>query len=337
MWGAPILQVINESTGVDILPRLAGIWKSCRVVDNEGTESDSAEIACVYNVRVKLPRKGEKYRILMGWEKSGVVLQGVYSVQTYTRRGDPESGHELVIELRAGDFVDKLKEKGREHFDEDTTFGELMDRMAKRAGLSAETDPALKSVKLPYKLWWDQSVIDFVTEAAAEIGGTVKPAGGKLIARKRDAENSASGKPLKGILLRHNRSYGYEAKIEPRPEYGSVAASWHDEKSGRRKTVKEQTGRDGPTFVIKKQHATEDEAKQAAMAEAYALGADSWTGTFESPGLPDAFAGAQVKLEGFGPPIDGIVKAESVSKEVTAEGGFKTTVTTSAGKEKKAE
>jgi uncharacterized protein len=335
MWGAPILQVINESSGVDILPKLAGIWKSVRVTDNEGTESDGAEITCIFDAKVRLPKKGEKYRILMGWERSGPVLQGIYSVQTYNRRGDPDTGHELIIKLRAGDFIDKLKGKGREHFDEGTTFGDVMDRMAKRAGLQAETDPELRSIKLPYKLWWDQSIIDFVTETAEEIGGSVKPAGGKLIARKRDGENSASGKPLSDILLIFDRVYAYEAEIEPRTEYKTVAASWHDEKSGRRKVVKEETGREGPVFTIKKQHTTEDEARKAAKSTAYDMGAESWKGTFEHPGIPDAFAGAKVICQGFGPPIDGKVKAESVTKEVTADGGFKTTIVTSAGKEKK--
>jgi uncharacterized protein len=335
MWGTPVLQVINETTGVNILPKLAGLWKSCRVVDNEGTKSDSAELVCIYDAGVKLPRKGEKYRILMGWKGSGVVLQGTYTVQTYSRRGDPETGHELIIKLRAGDFTEKLKGKGRKHFEDNTTFGEVIDQMAKRAGLQAETDPALKSIKLPYKLWWDQSIIDFVTEVAEEIGGTVKPAGGKLIARKRDAPNSASGKAMSPILIRYDASFSYEAEIEPRPEYGSVAASWHDAKSGRRKTVTEKTGRDGPVHTIKKQHATEDEARKAAKAAAYAMGAMSWTGTFDTYGLPAAFSGADVTLEGFGNPIDGKVKAESVTKEVTADGGFKTTVTTSAGNEKK--
>jgi uncharacterized protein len=335
MWGTPILKVINGDSGVDILPKLAGIWKSVKVVDNEGTESDSAELTCIYDAKVALPKKGQKYLVWMGWQGSGVVLQGQYTVQSYSRRGDPESGHELIIKLRAGDFVDKLKAKGREHFDEGTTFGDLMERMAKKAGASAEVDPSLKTVKLPYKLWWDQSIIDFLTEAADEIGGTVKPAGGKLIARKRDAENSAGGKPLKDILIRHDRSYGYDIEIEPRPEFGSVAASWHDEKSGRRKVVKEKTGRDGPVHIIKKQHANEEEAKKAAKAEAYDLGARSGSGSFECPGQAEAFAGAKAIASGYGPDIDGVWKAESVSKEVTADGGFKMTVTVSAGKEKK--
>jgi hypothetical protein len=262
------------------------------------------------------------------------VLQGVYTVQKISLRGSPEEGDKISVKLRAADYVDKLKAHGSRHYD-DGTFGELVKKVAKEAGLEAAIAPEVASIALPYQLRWQQSPIDFLTEIGARYGVLIKPAGGRLVALKRGAGKSASGQPLETILIKRRASYGYEIETEPRPNVGHVAASWHDAKSGKRKIVKEQTGRDGPIFILPHQHKSEAEAKASAKAEAYERGNNSGSGHFDSPGLPRAKAEAPVIVSGFGWPIDGRWKAESVTKRWTAQGGFETIVSVKAGTERK--
>ena len=334
MWRRPILQILN-SGGKNILPGLAGLWTSCHVSEQAGGESDTAQIVCVGPpAKFGLPGRGDKFTILGGWEDEGPVMQGVFTVQKIVYSGDPDSGDTIAIQLRAADFVDKLKAHATKHYD-DETFGGIVKDVAKQAGLDAQVDADVAKIKVPYRLRHQQSHIDFLTELGEELGAVVKPAGGKLIAVKRGSGKSASGKDLRPIEIVRRKGWGYEIEIEPRPEVGSVAAGWHDEKNGKRKVVKHKTGRDGPIHTLPHPFRSEDEAKKAAESEAYEMGNNTGTGHFESPGLPHAHAEAQVTASGFGKPIDGRWKAESVEKVWDAQGGFSTTVTVKAGDEQK--
>ncbi len=71
MWRRPVL-IINNSGGNNILPALKGRWKYCSVVDKAGRESDEAEIVCIGPPSsMPLPKKGDKFTILMGWSDTG--------------------------------------------------------------------------------------------------------------------------------------------------------------------------------------------------------------------------------------------------------------------------
>lgn len=217
----------------------------------------------------------------------------------------------------------------------EATFGDLVRKEAKAAGLKALVDPVLDRLKLGYRLRWDQSPIDFLNEVADDVGATIKPAGGKLVAMKRGGGTTGGGKALEPIVIRRRRSFGYDVDIEPRPEAGHVAAAWQDEKTGRRRLTKVPTGRDGPIVILPHPYRSEIEAREAAKSQAYERGNNSGSGYFESPGLPRARAEAPVIASGFGGFIDGRWKAESVEKVITVQGAFTTTVNIAAGDEKK--
>lgn len=336
MWRRPLLEVRNGS-GKDVLPGLEGLWISVQTTDKAGKESDEAKIVTIGPPsKLALPKRGDPFDILMGWADEGLVLQGRFTFQKAQAIGTPERGHTLVLTFRAADFVDKLKGQGREHYD-DTTFGDLMEQIAGKAGLQAQVDPALAKIKLGYRVRWDQSLIDFGTEIAEELGATLKPAGGKLVAMKRGGGKSGSGQALEPILIQFDEDFGYEIDIEPRPEAGKVAAAWQDGKSGERKLKSKATGRDGPTKILAHPFRSEEDAEEAAEAEGYESDNASGSGHFETVGLPRARAEAPVIASGYGPLIDGKWKAETVEKTVTSKGGFLTTVRVTAGTDKKGE
>lgn len=335
MWRRPLLEVRNVSTGRNILPQLKGLWTEVKTTDNDGKESDTAEITCIYRKGMTLPTKGEAYDIYMGWADEGLILQGRFTVQKISRNGSPVEGHKLVIQLRAADYVDKLKAEGTQHYDEGTTFGSLMDGLGKQAGLEVVVPDELRQIKLGYRLRYQQSPVDFASEVAEEFGATVKPAGGKLIVTARGEGKSASGKDLDTITIRYRRSYAYDIEVEPRPAVGNVAAAWQDPDTGKRRYAKEETGMDGPIRVLDHPYRSEAEARQAAKADAREQAFNTGEGYFQSPGLPKARAGATVVASGYGEPIDGNWKADSVEKTINSDAGFDTTINITADKQGK--
>ena len=83
------------------------------------------------------PGRSEKFTILGGWEDEGPVMQGEFTVQKIVCGGDPEEGDRITIHLRAADYVDKLKAHASKHYD-DKTYGDVIEDVAKQAGLEAE-------------------------------------------------------------------------------------------------------------------------------------------------------------------------------------------------------
>ena len=332
MIRVPVLQILNKS-GVDILPRLTGLWVSCKVSESAGQESDTAEIVCVRTATTVLPARGDEFTILGGWLDEGPVNQGRFTVQKITLSGGGQDGDMFSVQLRAADYVDRLKGHATKHYD-DTTYGKIVEDIAKQCGLDASVDSDVAKIKVPYALRFEQSHIDFLTHLSDDVGAVCKPAGGTLIAVRRGGGKSASGKDLSPILITRGICLGYDLEIEPRPEVGDVAAAWHDEKTGKRKIAKHKTGRKGPVAHLPHPYRSEDEAKKAAEADAYERGNDSASGDFRCVGLPQAHAEAPVVVSGFGSPIDGRWKAESVEK-VWGEEAFITTVSVKAGDDQK--
>ncbi len=332
MFRRPILQILNKG-GNDILPRLGGLWISCKVNESAGQESDTAEITCVRTAMTPLPNRGDEFTILGGWFDEGPVDQGRFTVQKIMLAGGGEDGDLFSVQLRAADYVDKMKGHTTKHYD-DSTYGKIVKDIAKQCGLEASVDDDVANIKVPYRLRWDQSHIDFLTHLSEEVGAVCKPAGGKLIAVKRGGGKSASGKDLTPIQIMRGIVTGWDIEIEPRPETGETIAAWHDEKSGKRKTAKHKTGKKGPAAHLPHPYRSEDEAKKAAEADAYERGNDSASGDFKCMGLPHAHAEAPVIVSGFGSPLDGQWKAESVEK-VWGNEAFITTVSVKAGKDDK--
>jgi hypothetical protein len=94
--------------------------------------------------------------------------------------------------------------------------------------LRPSSRPSCADIKIPYRLRWNQSAIDFATDFADEIGAITKPQAGRLVIRKRGAGASASGLTLPAITVHHDPSYAYEFTIEPRPDFKETETPWFD-------------------------------------------------------------------------------------------------------------
>ena len=332
----PVLQILN-SGGKDIVPKLDGFWLECSVTEHEDGKSDSASLVCIGPpAEFGLPAEGDEFTILMGWEEQGKpVEQGKFSMQKPRMYGNPRDGHRISLQLRAADYKDKHKHQINKHYDEGKTLGEIVRDQAKALGLEGVVDPELDKVKLPYQLIWQQSRIDYLGELVERYGGSMKPMRGKLLVQKRGAGKSASGQQLDTIKIPRHICSEYDFEIDPRSQAKTIAAQWHDPKTGKRKFEKEDTDREGGVFVLPHPYRSQDEAKKAAKSEATERDNRSGTGRCTHPGMPKARAGAPVEMSEFGWPVDGKWKAVTLTKRMDASGGFIQTTEVKAGDDNK--
>lgn len=335
----PVLQVLGP-TGADLVPRWGDALLGVTVTDKAGHESDECVIRVAWTPPWStLPPPGGQYQVLAGWEGEGLTLLGVYTLQRVSRSGDPEKGEQIEITCRAADLADKMKATGSKHYDAESghgTAGKIFEEGAKEGGMEALVDAEVAGIAVPYRMRWNQSVIDFLTELADDIGAVVKPQGGKLVVTKRGGGASGSGATLPPIRIAYEETYAYSADHEPRGDYKTVKSPWFDPEDGRIAEESFETSAKASTGGLVHPAPTKDEAQRQAGAAADAYQRSSATGSFEKRGDASAVAGAQVICTGFGEGIDEIDwRAATVTQEFDpGADGWVTTVETEV-KEKK--
>ncbi|PHR24367.1 MAG: hypothetical protein COA37_06440 [Hoeflea sp.] len=333
----PIIRIIGPS-GFNIIPKLGPAFLGATITDQEGYESDQLVIrAAARAPYLEPPAKGARYQVLAGWLESSVRLIGIYEYQSTTITGDPEDGEEIHITARAADFIDKAKGGDRRHYDEENGFGtagKIFDDLAKEMGVSAVIPSELRDIKIPYRLRWNQSAIDFATDLADEIGAITKPQAGQLVIRKRGAGASASGLTLPAITVHHDPSYAYEFTIEPRPDFKETETPWFDPALGITKLEKAARGKAASLTTFMHPFASEIEAKIGGKAVSQQLSRNTGSGFIEMAGNAAVTAGSPIIPMGFGSAVSAIEwEAASVEHEFTPDPGWITRVDLQAKEE----
>jgi phage protein D len=272
-------------------------------------------------------RKGAEIAVRLGYLETGLFDKGLFKVEKAPLRGSVSKGEFLEVTAKAADMTKEVKGEGRKAYF-NKTLGQIIEAEAKAAGFEALVDPELAGIQLPYRLRFDQSRIDFITGLAAEAGGTAKPAGGKIIVQKRGGGTSGSGLALAPIRIDKRDCSEWIIDPDGRLQYGEVEAFFVDPKTGKRQTVKEKTGLDGPAFTLREPFSDEKRARRAAKAETGRLNQGTGNGTFTMAGRPEAQAGAPAILTGFRPDANGEWRADVVEHNIEpgSSGGFTTTV-----------
>jgi len=328
MISKPFVIVAGPKTS-NLVPLWGSKLLSVAIVDQAGYESDEA-ILTFSAPPFSPPPKGTKYTISAGMLPGAAAQFGTFTVSRTAFGGSPEDGETMEVHCRSADFIDNMKASGSKHYDKEGGFGtagKIFQDLAAEAGVSALVSSAIENIEIPYRLRWNQSVLDFATELADEVGAIVKPQAGKLVVLERGKGQSGSGKDLPPILIVRRRGYAWDVDIEERPAHEKAETSWYDDKTGRLQRETESFGCAGGPISPLHLTPSKTEAKKTAGAVASALTRWTGTGSFEIRGDPFAVAGAPVTLAGFGSTIEGINWIASVvTHTIDPEGGGWTTM-----------
>lgn len=327
----PVLEI-----DVDGKPIAAAFWSllvSCTITDNEGEEVDTISLKLDDRGNaIALPRKGAIITARIGYKESlPLIDKGRFKVTKFPIEGSVEGGEFLHIEGEAVDLRKEAKGEGRKAY-QNSTVGKIIKAEANAMGLDAVVPPELDSIPIDYRLRWHQSRIDFVTRLANEVGGIVKPAGGKLIVQARGSGKSASGKELPILTINKSDCLSWSGDPSGRMQYGDVQTTWRDPKTGKQKTEKLPTGLEGPARILRETYPDQKRAQKAAEAEKGRVNRETGNASFVMYGRPDAQAGAPVVAVGFRSGLRGDWRASTVTHvfEAGDSGGYKTTISVKA-------
>lgn len=259
MWPHYMVQV----DGADITGRISSRLLTLSVTLKPGRNSDTFELLVDdTDDLIDPPRKGAKVKIWMGYVETGLTYMGEYTVDDIGVSITPQ---ELKISGKAADMRATAKSQRTRHFD-NKTLKDVYGQIAKDEGLKLSIDSTIGAIKVPYEAQTEESNLHLMTRLGDKYGAIAKVGDGQLSVTKRGSGTTASGKPMVTILVTRQDIKKGNGKLKDRPRFGSVSATWHNQKQARKQEVKENQG-EGPNYSLRHPFQTEEEARAACKAK----------------------------------------------------------------------
>lgn len=304
------------ANGQDITAAINTRLLSLTVVDEAGVHSDTAKIELDdRNNAITLPATGAELEIFMGYESTGLVKLGLFTVDEITCSGSPDK---ITIECRAADMRASLKVQKTRAWD-NVTMGVIIDTIANEHGLIPAVSPKLAKIKITHEPQRNESDLHFMTRMSRKHDAVAKPANGHLLYVTRGEAKSASGQQLTSVAVNKSDLIEYSHTSADRGKYNKVLAHWHNTKTGKKEPV--AAGYGEPVHTLRNNHADKESAKIAAEAKLASLKRGQAFGYITmSPANTNLMAEGKITLQGFRDEINGDWSCTRVEYTLNEEG-----------------
>jgi len=296
---------------------------SLEIHDESGTLADTCEI--VLDARpdavgeIAAPPIGAELKVWLGYETQPKFM-GSFRVRNWTKAGPLRT---ITVEADAAALsTDIRKPKLRSHHQK--TIGQIAGEIAAEHGLTAVVDPALAGRLIEHIDQQGESDVAFLTRLAKRQGATFKLGDGKILFAAKGSRTVPSGAEKTPITIRPDDVSTWQATCDQRGGYASASATYRDHPTGKRVSVKAGAGE--PQHRDRRLYGSKAEAEAAAAANLGGLARGKMSFSLDGAGMPELFAEALVRLEGFDPDVDGDFLAKSVAHTFDGRGGFTTSV-----------
>ncbi len=279
------------------------------VVDHDGGKADTLDMQLEDGPpHLAIPRKDDEVRVWLGYEDGPMDYMGAFKIDDVEVECLPCT---MNIKGKSADLRETMKQHRTRNFDR-KPFGDIFRQMAGEGGLQAQIDPEIAAY-MPENGWMGQvgaSNLHFIQAHVERLGGIFAIKDGKAIAAKRGAGQTAGGASLMPILIVPTMIVRGTCKVHwgQRERHKKVRAQYHNEKTGQREFVDEDTGDRGAkaSYTMRHSMSGRNEAKRAARSRAKFLKGGGVRTSVSVEGNPLVKAGAPMSYAGVRPGVDGL-------------------------------
>ena len=318
---------ISTRSGIVVTDRTAGGNIELTVTDGVGASTDTVQFRIDDKEGIIAPpRTGEGLSIVGGYRDGARRNFGSFVVDEVTLDGYPQT-IDVQCQSLAAKGMGKLRETKSYKPPEYQTYGDVFREIAGKIGLTPAITSALADVPLRYEMQSEERPAAFLTRIFGKLGGAVSVKDQHLIATEKGKGTSATGIVRPPIYVASGKNLiSYSVSVRDKPRHGTVEATFFDREAAERKSVKIETGDDGPTFLIRSPFPGEDEAKRAAQAKVGDLRRATGSANFLIDGDPDARAEAELYAYGIRSLVDGVWRATNVVHSWSGSSAYTTTI-----------
>ncbi|KZL28377.1 phage late control D family protein [Pseudovibrio sp. WM33] len=321
----PIVKVSIDGKPVSglFLERLISI----RVVDREGTRSDTVDLELEDGTPfVALPKPKAKIKVWMGYATSGLVYKGEYTASEIEVQCLP---YLLNVPGQGADVTEDLKTQKERHFD-NKSVKDIVKQIAGEHGLKPVIHDAVAAHVYEWLGQQSETDMHLLERLARRHGALFAIKDGRLVFAEKGTGKSASGKELPVQTISQSQIIEGSCRVRfgDRGRYKTIKAYYQDPNKARRVGVEAQGDKNGKgTYKIRETFSSEGEAREAAKARAKELLRGEVTTTVSIEGRPDFLAGQPFTYAGVRPGVDGLeFIAEGVTHSYSKGGGLLTEI-----------
>lgn len=260
----PICKVVVNGNDITSLlvggpePRLISI----ELTDNRGLEADQLDITLSdHDGLLAIPPRGATVRLWLGWDDTGLVDKGSFTVDETEHSGAPDT---LSIRARSADLRGGLKTKKERSFDA-TTLGTVIGAIATAQGLTPVVSAVLAGIELLHLDQANESDANLLSRLGREHDAIATVKADRLLFLPTGKATTASGLSLPHVTLTRSDGDQHRFLQADRDSYTGVKAYYYEVNSAEKKEAIAGGGEN----IKELRHSFTDQASalQAARAE----------------------------------------------------------------------
>lgn len=296
----PIYRILVDDR--DISPAIRSRLVDLTITDNRGFEADQFDLRLDdSDGKLDMPPKGAEIRVWIGFESTGLVDKGTYTVDETEHSGTPDV---LSIRARSADLRGGMTQQ-RERSWHEITLGDLVRTIADENELQAVISPRLDAQWIDHLDQTNESAVNLLTRLAEQFDALATVKDGKLLFISTAAGSSVSGKPLPTVKIVRASGDQHRFSIADRDTYSGVKATYNDIDAGIKGEVVWGTEEDSTEHKVPKQPAPTPPTGQykdvgkTHKSRALALKAarKAWASMKSNKASKAAYVGAKAKYD----------------------------------------
>lgn len=223
----PIYKITVD--GRDISPEFRARLGDLTLTDNRGFEADQLDIRLDdSDGKLDIPARGAEVRLWLGFEASGLVDKGTYTVDEIEHSGTPDV---LSIRARSADLRGGLTQQ-RERSWHDVKLGDIIRTIADENELEPVISQRLDGQRIEHIDQTNETAVNLLTRLAKQFDALTTVKDGRLLFISAAAGSSLSGKPLPTVTITRQSGDQHRFALADRDTYSGVKASYNDINAG---------------------------------------------------------------------------------------------------------
>lgn len=308
--------------GKDLTSRIRPRLSSLSIETTRGGHADQLDLAFeATDGRVALPRTGVELEVMLGFEGTGVQLQGTFTVDEVEHSGTPDT---ITVRGRSAKLATGINTR-KERSWSDTTVGHVVSVIAGEHGLKPRVAAALAAITVT-QIDQTESDIAMLRRLGSMFDAVATVKAGNLVFAPIGKGATVSGKTLPTVTIKRAAGDKHRYHVAERDAYTGVRAKWHDVDAAAGKSA--LAGKAGHVKVLRGQYANDEDAKRAAEAELARVKRGACTFELDlATGRPDLVPETPVTLSGWAPEIDAVAWiVAKATHRLSGSGGYTTHV-----------
>lgn len=193
--------------------------------DHRGFEADTVDITLDdSDGALELPTRGAEITLAIGWQATGTVPKGKFTVDEVSHNGAPDT---LTIRARSADLREGLAQQ-RERSFHNKTLRDIVATIAHENDLQPVIADSLGDQLIDHIDQTNESGANLLTRLAIQFDAIATVKDGRLIFMPAGGGITASGKAIPGVVIKRGSGDRHQFTIADRATYTAVRALYHD-------------------------------------------------------------------------------------------------------------